>query len=47
MVPLEQPSLSPEGDLKSRVERLERYLFRLTAQLQVALDRLEQQRKGE
>lgn len=45
MMPLEQPKLQPSGDVNARLAALERYLFRLTTQLQVALEDLERQAK--
>ncbi len=47
MMPLEQPKLLPAGDTAARVAALERYLFRLTAQLQAALEELERRTKDE
>ena len=38
---LEKPSLSTGGDLKTRVENLERYLYRLVWELEGALEALE------
>ena len=45
MINLEQPRLGAVGSLSDRVGYLERYLYRLTNELQVALNALEQQRK--
>ncbi len=38
---LEKPRLSPEGDLKSRLETMERYLYRLVLELEIILETLE------
>ena len=38
---LEQPRLSAGGELTERVAYLERYLYRLTAELQMALNTIE------
>lgn len=43
---LEQPRIVPAGDLKARVEYLERFIFRLVQELQAALEQLEQQKGG-
>lgn len=47
MIKLEQPGIRTEQDLAGRVAALERYLYRLAGQLQMALNALEQQKKGE
>lgn len=44
---LEQPRLSTGGELTERVAYLERYLYRLTAELQMALNTLESMAKRE
>lgn len=38
---LEKPGLPTGGDLKTRVENLERYLYRLVWELETALEALE------
>lgn len=43
---LEQPKIRQSGDLKERVEFLERYLYRLVAEIQIALDALEKMKGG-
>ncbi len=43
---LEQPRIVPAGDLKARVEYLERYIFRLVQEFQTALEQLERQQGG-
>lgn len=43
---LEKPSLSTGGDLKTRVENLERYLYRLVWELEGALEALEKKRRN-
>ncbi len=40
---LEQPRIQSNGSLSERVEYLERYLFRLVAELQVVLETKEAQ----
>lgn len=42
---LEQPRIQTGGSLPERVAYLERYIFRLTAELQMALNALEQAQK--
>lgn len=42
---LEQPRIYTEGSLEARLCYLERYIFRLTTELQMALDALEQAQK--
>lgn len=44
---LEQPRLSTGGALTERVAYLERYLYRLIAELQMALNTLESMAKRE
>ena len=44
---LEQPRISPEGNLSERVVYLERYLYRLTSELQAMLSTLESIAKQE
>lgn len=39
---LEQPRIRGAGDLEQRIGYLERYLYRLTAQLQMELSALQQ-----
>lgn len=43
---LEQPRIYTGGELSERVAYLERYLFRLTAELQIALTALEKDQGG-
>lgn len=38
---LEQPRIPANGELSERVAYLERYLYRLTGELQIALNTLE------
>lgn len=45
MIKLEQPRIGSTGSLTERVAYLERYLYRLTNELQVVLNALEQMRK--
>lgn len=40
---LEQPKINTGGNLAQRVEYLERYIYRLTNELQMALNALEQE----
>lgn len=44
---LEQLRISTGGDLSERVAYLERYLYRLTAELQMALNTIESMSKRE
>lgn len=43
---LEQPRIPTNGDLSERVAYLERYLYRLTGELQMALNTIESMAKG-
>ncbi|MGM9553652.1 MAG: hypothetical protein ACI3V2_05055 [Faecousia sp.] len=42
---LEQPRIPTNGDLSERVAYLERYLYRLTSELQMALNTIESRAK--
>lgn len=44
VIPLEQPRLHSGGDTAARLAELERYLYRLVAQLQTVLAELERQK---
>lgn len=44
---LEQPRISTGGDLTERVAYLERYIYRLTGELQMALNTIERMAKRE
>ena len=43
---LEQPRIVPSGTLEERVAYLERFVYRLTQELQTALEQLERQKGG-
>ena len=44
---IEQPRIDQKGSLKERVDYLERYIYRLCAELQAALNALENAQKGD
>lgn len=43
---LEQPRITGTGTTEERVTYLERYLFRLVQELQMALDEIEKKKEG-